>query len=180
MNDRRKRYTDDGSSRKPLEAIAFRYGLECGIVLIFIFLVMYYFQSEFGGIVILGKLIWFTDLGIIKYVDIPVIFYAIYKGTMTYKIRHNFASITYKKSVISGLLIAALGILIVAMFSIIFYKFIDPTLLSLTMEQRYLNPNTTRVARAYNFLRPYGITFLISVVYTFLISNQLKKKEHSH
>ena len=180
MSDRRKRFTDDGRPRKTLESVAFGYGLRGGIVLIFIFLVMYYFHSENEYIELLGKRFWYIDLGVIKYLNLPVIFYAIYKGTMIFKIRHNFASISYKKSVISGAIIAITCIVIVAIFSIIFYKFIDPTLLNLTLEKHYLNPNTTKVARAINFLRPYEVTFIISILYTLLISLHLKKTEHSH
>ena len=176
----RRRISPEDQFRKSLEQIAWRYGLRCGIVLVFIFLVMYYLQSEYGDMVLFGSLIRFTDLGLIKYLNLPIIFYSIHKGTKIYKIRHNYTSITYQKSVVSGLLISVYAIIIVAVFSIIFYKFIDPNSLRFVMEKAYLNPATTRAVRVLNYLRPYTITLIVSIVYTLILSYFLKGEDRSH
>jgi hypothetical protein len=176
----RRRSTPEDQFRKTLPQIAWKYGSRSGIVLVFIFLVMYYLQGEYGDMVLLGSLIRFTDLGIIKYLNLILIFYSIYRGTRIYKIRHNYTAISYQSSVLSGFLISLYAIIIVAVFSILFYKFIDPNSLNFVMEKAYLNPNTTRAARALNFLRPYTVTFIASFVYTLILSYFLKGEERSH
>ncbi len=169
------------TKRKSIERVALRYGLRCGIVLIFLFLISYFFQSEFGDFYFMGKFFRFTDLGIIKYFNLPVIFYSIYRGTRYFKIRYNYCVITYQKSVLSGIYISFLSITIVSIFSIIFYKFIDPTSLKFVLATHYFRDiEVTPVQRAINFLRPYSMTFFISVIYTILLSIFLKKGEHSH
>lgn len=177
MEHRRKSFEE--RQRKSLETIALRYGFRGGLVLIFIFLLMYFLQTLYGDYIWARYYIRLTDLGWIKYFNLPVIFYVIYKGTRIYKIRHNYAYISYSKSVLSGTYISIYSILMVALFSVIFYKFIDPASLSLIMEKHYLNPETTRAARAFNFLRPYTMTFIASFIYILLISFTLIKKERA-
>jgi hypothetical protein len=175
-----KRRSLEERQRKPLEYVAFIYSLKCGFALILIFQIAYLLGKEYGGFWLLGRFRSLTDLGNIKYVNFIVLFYVIFKGTRTYKIRHNFAAITYQKSVLSGLIISILSIAFITLYSVIFYKYIDPDSLNLVMQNEYLNPEITKVERALNFLRPYGITFIVSIVYTFLISFVLIKKERSH
>ena len=164
--------------RKSLERIAIRYGLRCGLVLIFIFLATYFFQSEYGDVLWSWHYLRLTDLGIIKYMNLPIIFYIIYRGTRL-QVRHNYCVISYQKSVLSGLYITVISILTAAFLNVI-DKLIDPASLNLVMANHYLNPTTPRVERAFNFLRPYTITFIMCVIYTFLISLILKKEERSH
>lgn len=179
MSNKKKKYLEpDERMRKPLHVIAWRYGWKCGIALILIFLVMYYLQSEYEEFIWPRYHIKLTDLGIIKYLNLPVIFYAIYKGTRIFKVRHNFATISYSKSLFSGFLISLFSVSLIALFSVVFYKFIDPASLTDVLDKEYFDD--TRASRAYNFLRPYRITLLVSIVYTFVISLHLKKTEHSH
>lgn len=171
--------------KKSLEQIALIYSLKCGFALILIFQLCYLIQISDYGIFLSEMLIsnrkfYLTDLGIVKYFNMPVIFYSIYKGTKYFKLRHNFCSLTYKQSLMSGFLISIISVLIVAAYTIIFYKYISPESLDLVMEKEYLNPDTTKTQRALNFLRPYRMTFFVTMVFTFLISFKLIKTERSH
>jgi hypothetical protein len=175
------RRSEDERERKSLAGIALKYGLRGGIALSFIFLVMYFLEnaSVVGDFVKSHFYIHLTDLGLIKYINLPIIFYAIYKGTRIFKIRHHFATISYKDSVLSGIYISVISVSICALFTIVFYKFIDPSSLKDIMGEHYYNLGT-RTERAYNFLRPYNITLILSLIYTLIISYFLQKEEHSH
>jgi len=162
---------------------AVNYGVILGIVLIIADLLFYMFDVSRDSI--------------FRYLNFALIIAGLIIGILNYRNNINGGYITYGQSLVSGVLIGLFASVIVSIYTIIFFKFIDPCMIDELLkkaEESILerNPNMTddqvEIAMSYTrkFMNPYimaitGILWstFMSFIASLIISIFTKKKDNS-
>jgi len=141
------------------------YGVATGIVMIIVSLLLYVFGL--------------SDQTFVQYLSLAIIIAGIIIGILNYRNKSNGGFISYGQSLGSGVLIGLFAAVLVSVYTIIFFKFIDPDMVNVILKKaeeniRERNQNMTddqvEIAMSYTrkFMNPYIMAVTSTIWLTFM------------
>ena len=141
------------------------YGVATGIVMIIVSLLLYVFGL--------------SDQTFVQYLSLAIIIAGIIIGILNYRNKSNGGFISYGQSLGLGVLIGLFAAVLVSVYTIIFFKFIDPDMVNVILKKaeeniRERNQNMTddqvEIAMSYTrkFMNPYIMAVTSTIWLTFM------------
>lgn len=135
------------------------YGVMLGIVIIIISLLLYVFNLN--------------DQTFAQYLSLAIIIAGIIIGILNYRKKINGGFISYGQSLGSGVLIGLFASIVFSIYSIIFFKFIDPDMVNTILKKAHdsmleRNPNMTddELEMAMSWTRKFMNPFIMAITST--------------